>query len=244
MAFLDILPDPDTKILDSGTTQSNGTAGPGFASISVTSNDKVMMNKTNTGRVITRKLATQQWKLKISYNPLTRDEFEPVYNFLLYYGKLRPFYVRLPQHETARNSGILTPIIVDGAITAGAQFFMTDGWGSAYSKATLSSTNRPRPGDMFTFNDSSDSLHKKVYRVLRTEENGYLGQEWGGSSEPAAEHVKIWTYPNILRSVSDNTTITFVDPKMRVIMDKDVVQYSLNTNNLYKFDLQLTEALA
>ena len=243
MAFLDILPDPDTEITDAGTAHSNGAAGPGFASMTVTSNDKVMMNRTNTGRVITRKIATQQWKLKISYNPLTRDEFEPVYNFLLYYGKLRPFFVRLPQHETARNLGILTPILVDGAITAGAQSFMTDGWGSAYSKANLSATNRPKPGDMFTFNDSNDSLHKKMYRVLRTEENGDENEEWG-SSEPAAQHLKIWTYPNILRPVSNNTTITFIDPKMRVIMDKDVVQYSLNTDNLYKFDLQLTEALA
>ena len=161
MAFLDILPDPDTEITDAGTAHSSGAAGPGFASISVTSNDKVMMNKTNTGRVITRKLATQQWKLKISYNPLTRDEFEPVYNFLLYYGKLRPFYIRLPQHETARNTGIDTSILADGAIAAGAQSFLVDGFG------TLTTSNRPKPGDMFTFNDSNDSLHKKMYRVLR-----------------------------------------------------------------------------
>lgn len=236
MAFLDILPDPDTKVTDAGTAHSSGVAGPGFASISVTSNDKVMMNRTNTGRVITRKIATQQWKLKISYNPLTRDEFEPVYNFLLYYGKLRPFFVRLPQHEAARNSGIDTSILTDGAIAAGAQSFVVDGFG------TLTTSNRPRPGDMFTFNDSSDSLHKKMYRVLRTETSGDASTY--GSSDPGANHVRIWTYPNIIRAVSDNTTITFVDPKMRVIMDKDVVQYSLNTDNLYKFNLQLTEALA
>ena len=236
MAFLDILPDPDTKVTDAGTAHSSGVAGPGFASISVTSNDKVMMNRTNTGRVITRKIATQQWKLKISYNPLTRDEFEPVYNFLLYYGKLRPFFVRLPQHEAARNSGIDTSILTDGAVAAGAQSFVVDGFG------TLTTSNRPRPGDMFTFNDSSDSLHKKMYRVLRTETSGDASTY--GSSDPGANNVRIWTYPNIIRAVSNDTTITFVDPKMRVIMDKDVVQYSLNTDNLYKFDLQLTEALA
>ena len=236
MAFLDILPDPDTKVTDAGTAHSSGVAGPGFASIAVTSNDKVMMNKTNTGRVITRKIATQQWKLEISYNPLTRDEFEPVYNFLLYYGKLRPFFVRLPQHEAARNSGIDTTIYADGAIAAGAEAFVVDGFG------TLTTSNRPRPGDMFTFNDSSDSLHKKMYRVLRTETSGDASTY--GSSDPGANNVRIYTYPNILRAVSNDTQLTFVDPKMRVIMDKDVVQYSLNTNNLYKFDLQLTEALA
>lgn len=236
MAFLNILPDPNNKITDAGTADSSGVVGPGFASMTLTSNDKVMMNKTNTGRVITRKLATQQWKLKISYNPLTRDEFEPVYNFLLYYGKLRPFYVELPQHLTSRNSGIDTTVLVDGAITAGAESLVVDDFG------TLTTSNRPRPGDMFTFNDTSDSLHEKMYRVLRTETSG--GAATFGSSDPGANHVRIYTYPNILRAVTDNTPLTFVDPKMRVIMDRDVTSYSLNTDNLYKFDLQLTEALA
>ena len=67
MAFLNILPDPDTKIDFSGIADNtNGAAGPGFASVSLTSNDKVMMNNTNTGRIISRKLATQQWKVNIS----------------------------------------------------------------------------------------------------------------------------------------------------------------------------------
>ena len=236
MAFLNILPDPNNKITDAGTADSSGVTGPGFASMTLTSNDKVMMNKTNTGRIITRKLATQQWKLKISYNPLTRDEFEPVYNFLLYYGKLRPFYVELPQHLSSRNSGTLPTISVDGAITAGAESFLADGWSS------LSTTNRPRPGDMFTFNDPNDSLHEKMYRVLRIETSG--GAATYGSSDPGTNHVRIYTYPNILRDVANNATLTFTEPKMRVIMDRDVISYSLNTDNLYKFDLQLTEALA
>jgi len=239
MAFLNILPDPNTKITDAGTADSSGVVGPGFASISLTSNDKVMMNKTNTGRVITRKLAAQQWKLKVSYNPLTRDEFEPVYNFLLYYGKLRPFYVKLPQHLTARNSAIDLTIHPVGAIAAGAEAFVVDGFDTAPG---LTTSTRPRPGDMFTFGDASDSLHEKMYRVLRTETSGDASTF--GSSDPGANNVRIYTYPNILRPVTDNTPITFKDPKMRVIMDRDVTSYSLNTDNLYKFDLQLTEALA
>jgi len=235
MAFLNILPDPNNKITDAGTAHQTGVVGPGFASISLTSNDKVMMNKTNTGRVITRKLAAQQWKLKVSYNPLTRDEFEPVYNFLLYYGKLRPFYVKLPQHLTSRNSSIDASVVA-AATAAGAQFLVATGF------ADNTESDKPRPGDMFTVTDTSDSLHEKVYRVLRVETP--VAGTYEGSA-PAANTARIWTYPNILRTITVSTnTLKFVDPEMRVIMDKDVTSYSLNTDNLYKFDLQLTEALA
>ena len=237
MAFLNILPDPNTKIDNAGIADNtNGVAGPGFASMTLTSNDKVMMNKTNTGRIITRKLATQQWKLKISYNPLTRDEFEPVYNFLLYYGKLRPFYVKLPQHLTSRNSSSDNEGSVHAAATAaGAQFLVATGFGAN------DESDKPRPGDMFTVTDTSDSLHEKVYRVLRVESD--VAGVYEGDA-PADNTARIWTYPNILRAISADSDITFVNPLMRVIMDRDVISYSLNTDNLYKFDLQLTEALA
>ena len=239
MAFLDILPDPNNRIADTGANNWQApewSPGPGFANMTLTSNDKVMMNKTNTGRVITRKLATQQWKVKISYNPLTRDEFEPVYNFLLYYGKLRPFYVELPQHKLSSNTGgSFDTSVVTSATNAGAQYIVAKNF-SADSKA-----DKPRPGDMFTVADSSDSLHEKMYRVLRVETPS-VGQYEG--TAPSSGTARIWTYPNILRSISDSSPLTFQNPKMRVIMDKDVVSYSLNTDNLYKFDLQLTEALA
>ena len=236
MAFLNILPDPNNKIDNAGIADNtNGVAGPGFASMTLTSNDKVMMSRTNTGRVITRKTATQQWKLKISYNPLTRDEFEPVYNFLLYYGKLRPFYVKLPQHLTSRNSSIYNNgVIYGGNAAAGAQYVVA-GFGSN------AESDKPRPGDMFRVEDTSDSLHEKVYRVLRVE-TATAGTYEG--SIPDTNTARIWTYPNILRPIAANQTLRFVDPQMRVILDRDVISYSLNTDNLYKFDLQLTEALA
>ena len=54
MAFLNILPDPNNKIDNAGIADNtNGVAGPGFASMTLTSNDKVMMSRTNTGRTRT-----------------------------------------------------------------------------------------------------------------------------------------------------------------------------------------------
>ena len=85
MAFsnhLNILPDPNNAIGNAGET--GGTAGPGFASIQLTSEQPTMRDFTNSGRILARAIARHQWKVNISYNPMTETEFNRVYSFLLH----------------------------------------------------------------------------------------------------------------------------------------------------------------
>ena len=82
ISFQDILPDPNNTIGEAG--QVAGTAGPGFANVSLTSDQKTMKDFTNSGRILARAIAAHRWKIKISYNPLTRDEFDRIYTFLIY----------------------------------------------------------------------------------------------------------------------------------------------------------------
>lgn len=108
--FTDRLPDPNWTIHDSGEGHaSNYTAGPGFASVDFASEQPVSISRTNSGRVMSRAIVGQRWKIKISYNPMTRAQFEPVYNFLLEKrGRLKPFFITLPQH-TPRSATSSTP---------------------------------------------------------------------------------------------------------------------------------------
>ena len=92
---MDILPDPTNKILDSGLANASGTAGPGFESVKFTSDQKVLMNRTHSGRVIQRSIAGQYWKVGLTYNPLTRAEFDPVNSFFMsMQGSLKPLNFR------------------------------------------------------------------------------------------------------------------------------------------------------
>ena len=105
--FLNVLPDPNIYIADAGESSSSNTGattGPGFASVKFSSKAPTQVSKTNSNRVVTRRIAGQVWDINITYNPMTRDEFEPLYNFLLYHRRLNPFKVRLPQYQTMRNS--------------------------------------------------------------------------------------------------------------------------------------------
>ena len=76
-SLLSTLPDPNNPIGEGG--QAGGTDGPGFKSIKFTSQAPVQISRTNSGRVITRQIAGHKWGVSITYNPMTRDQFEPIF---------------------------------------------------------------------------------------------------------------------------------------------------------------------
>ena len=239
-SFLDILPDPNNKIGDAGQALGSGTAGPGFASINFSSQAPTQVSRTNSGRVITRRVAGQRWDIAITYNPMTRDEFEPVYNFLLHRGRLDPFYVQLPNQYKGRVSAFATHTSSNtptaaSALNQGAQFMLQAGH-------STTQTTTPKPGDMFTITDTTDSLHTKAYRVTRVMNNADYHS--GLHSQPTTAQRLVYFSPPLQRSVSSGAGIDYYQPLFRVILKGDVLEYSLGTNNLYQFQLNLEEAQA
>jgi len=119
--FANRLPDPAFNIAPDGSTTNAGAGdfGPGFASVKFSSEQPVSMTRTNSGRVITRAIVGHHWKIEISYNPMTRAEFEPIYNFLEERrGRLKPFFVVLPQHASPQTASSGT-ISTTGTIASG-----------------------------------------------------------------------------------------------------------------------------
>ena len=241
-SFLDILPDPNNPIGDGGqalATGSGGVAGPGFSKVSFTSESPTQVSRTNSGRVITRRMASQRWDINITYNPMTRDQFEPVFNFLLMRGRLNPFYVQLPNQYTGRVSAFATHTASNTptaatALNQGAIFMLQAG-----HHATQ--TTNPKPGDMFTIVDTNDTLHTKAYRVTRVM---IRDTHHTTHSNPATTERIVYFNPPLQKAVTSGSGIEYYQPLFRVIMKGDVQQYSLGTNNLYTFGLTLEEAQA
>ena len=233
-AFANRLPDPNYKITEAGENSNSGTAGPGFATVKFTANQPVSFSRTNSGRVTTRSIVGHHWSIGITYNPMTRDEFEPIYNFLLAKrGRLKPFFVALPQHATTRTttSGTLS---VQGTITAGDSNFLVVGMDSL--------TGGLRPGDMFNFLDSGNSNHKKIYKVVRVADS--TNKLSSDTALNTTDERRLYVVPPVEKDVTDNSTITYASPLVRVVQKSDVQEYSLGTNNLYTFSLNLEEAQA
>jgi len=243
-SFLNILPDPNTSIGTAGqalATSSGGLVGPGFASINFDSQAPIQVSRTNSGRTITRSIAGHKFNVKISYNPMTREQFEPVYSFLLSQnGRLNPFFVALPNHITSRNSAFATyaasnSITAGTALNQGKNFMLQAGH-------STTQTTQPQPGDMFTITNSADSLHTKAYRITRVMSNDTYNN--AAHSQPTTAQRIIYFTPNLQRSVASGSTIDYSSPLMRVILKGDIQSYSLGTNNLYEFSLDLEEAQA
>ena len=230
--FANRLPDPAYGIDEAGqNVNSIAYFGPGFASVSFTKEQPTMMSRTNSGRVVTRSLVGEKLKIAIAYNPLTRAEFEPVYSFLTEKkGRLKPFFVSLPQYADAQDSTYSGTFTVDGAYAAGKDNFLAD---------HSSLTGTPKRGDTFTITDGANSNHTKLYTVTRVQTNS---DYYSGESQPSANQYRVYCQPNLVYNVADNSTLNFVSPLVRVIQSSDVREYSLGTNNLYTFSLSLEEA--
>jgi len=136
--FSDTLPDPNNRIETSGAAgappipgPATGSAGPGFASVKFRSSRQVQMSRTISGRGVTASPGYHTWEFDINYNPLTRAEFEPVSTFLeSREGRLRPFFVILPQHAAPQNSTFAT-YCASNTIRAGWKFATTSAAGAS-----------------------------------------------------------------------------------------------------------------
>lgn len=235
-SFQNILPDPNNQIGSAG--QVTGTAGPGFASVSISSEQRTLRDRTNSGRILARAKTGHKWNIKIQYNPMTRADFEPVYNFLLHRrGALNPFFVSLPQYRTPQDSTFATfsqsyKLQSKAVLVSGGATFLT-----MYKSGYSSANGTPQPGDLFTV-DGANSNHKKAYMVNRVETpTDYLAT----SGAPSSNEVRVHFTPGLSRSVAQNDAFVFHNPLIKVIMTTDVQEYSLNTNNLYSFSLSLEE---
>lgn len=241
--FTNILPDPTYGISysgDSSASQTGFTLGPGYASVKFKSNQPYLKHLTNSGRLIARTVAAQKWEIEITYNPMTREDFEPIYTFLLQrQGPLNPFFVSLPQYEIPKNSSFATysqtnNLTPDSSYAAGELIFMLEKVGYAPEGAS----GIPTPGDLFNIDSTTYSNHKKTYMVTRVET---ASTYQSGTAAPSSTQVKVHFIPSLQKSVVASDEIIFYKPLIKVVLDSEIQEYSLNTNNLYTFSLKLQE---
>lgn len=242
-SFQNVLPDPNNLIVPSlgAEPQSGftGFEGPGYASVQLTSEQPLMRDRTNSGRLLARGIVGHKWKIAIKYNPLTQNVFNRIYSFLLQRNALDPFFVSLPQHRIPINPTFQTYAASNnleavGAYAAGVKEVLLDGPGP-YS----GSNGQPFPGDIFTIS-STNSNHLKTYMVTRVETNA--ANLAGSTPTPTTGQVRIHFTPGLSAAVEDNADFVFHNPLFRVVPTSDTQQYNLNSNNLYEYSLNLEEA--
>lgn len=219
--FTNILPDPNNKIGSAGQASAVGSAGAGFASVRLSSIAPIMRTRTNSGRLTSRSAAYHMWNVTITYNPMTREEFDPIYSFLLEkQGSLKPFYVSLPQY------------------LGGATNTTTVESKSAGATSVMALSTNVSVGDMFNI-VGLDANHQKAYKVTRIETPTDYRTSDGA---PPSGRIRLHFTPPLQRNINSGATIELANPLVKVISNSDTQEYALNTENLYSFSLQLEEA--
>jgi hypothetical protein len=232
------LPDPNYALGVAGNPDSLGIKGPGFASVSVRSNRPVQVSRTISGRSVPTTTGSHFWEIDINYNPMPRADFEVVAAFLEgRNGKLNPFFVVLPQYSKPRDATFATyaantTISVSGAHAAGTSVISID--------SPTPFTGTPLFGDFFNINDPADVNHQKAYKIVGVENNSVYQT---GSTQPATNQMRLHIVPELTRFTNDNATLVFINPVFRVYQKSDVLEYSVDTNNTWQFQLNLEEIL-
>ena len=247
MAFQNILPDPNNNIAPAGNAGGTGNAaGPGYSAVTLNSNFPSVTTRTNSGSTVVRNIAGHKWDISISYNPLTRAQFEPLYGFLLQKkGSGSHFFVELPQYKNPQNTtfaGAATNAFINSFAPTGNLIAGTDNFLISHASYDSSSHGTPSVGDIFSITDTNDTNHKKVYMITRVETS--VGADNEISPAPSGvTQLRIHCTPPLQKSVQQSTTtLKFKNVQFRVINKNKQTGYSLDVNNLYKISLKLEEA--
>jgi hypothetical protein len=254
--FSDILPDPDFAIGIAGEhpAESGETAeyGAGFSSVRLGSVKPIMRARTQSGRMVTRAAAYHKWTVSITYNPMTRAEFDPIYTFLMEkQGGLKPFYVYLPQYTAPKNTLFASWALANDTMTvdtgttpvAGNTTIMIES-SDLPIDASYGDSGTPLPGDLFNVVDTNDATHTKTYMVTRVETADTYRSGFTAPAKAVKAQYRVHFTPGLKADIATGTTtIKFNQPKVHVFQTADVQEYSLKTNNLYSFSLKLEEAI-
>lgn len=219
MPIQTILPDPSNTITPAGQDSGSGSvAGPGFSAVTVTSQQPIVMNRSNSGLTFKSINRYQKFMVDIKYNSLTKAQFNVVYPFLLErQATLEAFFVELPQYGNS-SAGVKNIDLSGGSAEAGT------------TTLTLANTTSILVADMFFITDPQDNTHVKTYKVTKI----------SGSTITISPPLQ----RKLNAGLSGTRQITFSDPKMRVCVVGSDIQYSVDAKGLYSFSVKLEETLS
>jgi hypothetical protein len=186
---------------------------------SIGSVQNTIVSVTTSGRVQTRQIDGQKFSITLDYPPMSRSNFAPIKAFIMKQrARLNTFTVIPPIVSNAQGVASGT-ISVDGAITSGATTCTIDGMAT-------STNDILKAGDYFRFTGQN-----KVYMAVED-----LDSDGTGSGTLTFE-------PPLRSNVADNVVLIYDNVDFTVRLSNDIQEYSIVTNDLYKYQIDLIENL-
>jgi hypothetical protein len=186
---------------------------------SIGSIQNTIVSVTTSGRVQTRQIDGQKFSITLDYPPMSRSNFAPIKAFIMKQrARLNTFTVIPPVVSNAQ--GVATGTIsVNGAISSGATTCAIDGMAT-------STNDILKAGDYFRFTGQD-----KVYMAVED-----LDSDGSGEGTLTFE-------PPLRSDVADDVALIYDNVDFTVRLSNDIQEYSIVTNDLYKYQIDLIENL-
>ena len=183
------------------------------------SEQNTIVSVTTSGRVQTRQIDGQKFTITLDYAPMTRANFAPIKAFLMKQrSRLNTFTIIPPVVSNAQ--GVASTVIsTDGTVSSGANTCTIDGM-------TISTTGILKAGDYFRFTGQD-----KVYMAVED-----LDADGTGSGTLTFE-------PPLRSDVANDVALVYDNVDFTVRLKNDIQEYSIVTNDLYKYQIDLIENL-
>lgn len=217
--FYDVLPDPTHGIGLAGEEDGTGFTGPGFASLSLKSNQNIMQTYVPSGRGEAAENEQHRWLVTINYNPLPCEAFHNIFTFLQFKkAELEPFRIFLPQYSSQN----ITNKSLDVTANRGDNYIMSNGTGVT-------------PGAILNI-----GAFDKTYLVTRVETSTDYFTPLGAVT---AGKERLHITPALFEDITSGNSLNFTTTSMTVRLIEDIHSYKLDSNNLYQYSLELEEVL-
>jgi len=186
--------------------------------INITSNQTTIVSTAINGRRQARQLQNQRWSMTVSFPPMTRASFAPIFAFIT-------------AQRGRKESFTYTPPIIDDSLGTETGSVLVNGV-HAVADTTIAmdgfagdGAGRFKAGDYIKF-----ASHDKVYMVV---------EDVTSSSNAATVTIE----PPLTTALTDDSAVTYDSVPFTVALKNDVQEFTIGQDALYRYELDFIEVI-
>ena len=188
-------------------------------SANIRSLQRTIVSVTTSGRKQARQIDGQRFAITLQFPAMARAEFAPIKAFIMKQRSQLNNFTVIPPIVSNAQGVASTTISTDASISAGATTCTVDGM-------TVSTNGILKAGDYFRFTGQT-----KVYMAVED-----LNADGSGEGTLTFE-------PPLRSDVANDVALIYDNVDFTVRLSNDIQEYSIVTNDLYKYQIDLIENL-
>ena len=186
--------------------------------IKIKSNQTTLVSTSISGRRQARQLQNHRWEMTVSFPPMTRAKFAPIFAFVnAQRGRKESFTYTPPLIDDSLGSETGS-VLVNGVHAVADTTIAMDAFGGDGS-------GRFKAGDYIKF-----AGHSKVYMVV---------SDVTSSSNAATVTIE----PPLTTALTDDSAVTYDSVPFTVALKNDVQEFQIGQDALYRYELDFIEVI-